>query len=315
MELSRREFLKRCGATGLAVGFAPSLLSEIVKTLEQAAAGKPRVIWFQGASDAGCSISLLNTVHPSIAEVLLELISVNFHPNIMAASGDLAIGVLEEAVEKWAGEFFLVVEGAIPTANNGSYCTVGELGGRPVTALDWVKSLGAKAQATLAIGTCATFGGIPAGNPNPTGCKSVGDVFKENGIRAPVINIPGCPPYPDWIVGTLVHLLKYGIPELDSLNRPLLFFSKPLHDRCERLGYYQRREFAKKLGDAECLFWLGCKGPYTYADCSSRLWLGANWCVKGGAPCIGCANPGFPDRTSPFYYYEELAKKEVTANV
>jgi len=302
-ELSRRDFLKLCGLTGLGLGLSQSFLDEIVQALEEAVAGRPPVIWFQGASDAGCSISLLNTVHPSIAEVLLELISCNFHPNIMAAAGDLAVSVLEEALERYPGEFILVVEGAIPTANRGIYCVVGEREGAPVTALEWIKELGANSKATLAVGTCAAYGGIPAANPNPTGCKGVGEVFRESGIDTPLINLPGCPPHPDWIVGTIFHVLKYGLPELDWLGRPKLFYGKLLHDICPRRSYYDNLEFATEFGEEKCLFMLGCKGPMSYSDCPIRLWNGGvNWCIGSGAPCIGCVSPEFPDGTSPFFY-------------
>ena len=302
MEISRREFLKLCGLSGLTLGLSQSLLGEIVKAFEEAVAGRPPVIWFQGASDAGCSVSLLNTVHPSIAEVLLEIISCNFHPNVMAASGDLAISVLEDALENDAGEFILVIEGAIPTADNGIYCLVGEKQGIPVTALEWTRDLGAKAKAVLAVGTCAAFGGIPAANPNPTGCKGVRDVFRENGIDTPLINLPGCPAHPDWIVGTIFHMLRYGLPELDGLGRPKLFYGRLLHDVCPNRSYFDDGEFARKFSDEKCLLMLGCKGPSSYSDCSIRLWnSGVNWCIGGGAPCIGCVSPDFPDGTSPFY--------------
>lgn len=302
MEISRREFLKLCGASGMALGLSSLLTEEMVKALEEAIARGPHVLWLQGASDAGCSVSLLNTVHPSIAEVLLELITCDFHPNIMAASGDLATSVLEDVSENYKGEFILVLEGAIPTADNGIYCMVGEKEGRPVTALDWTRDLGAQAKAVLAVGTCAAYGGIPAADPNPTGCKGVDDVFRENGIDTPLINLPGCPAHPDWIVGTIFHLLKYGLPELDRLGRPKLFYGKLIHDECPKRSYFDRGKFAEKLSDEECLFRLGCNGPVSYADCPIRLWnSGVNWCIGSGAPCIGCVHPDFPDETSPFY--------------
>jgi hydrogenase small subunit len=304
MEISRREFLKLCGLSGLTLGLSQSLLTEVVKALEEAAAGSPPVLWLHGSSDSGCSVSLLNSVHPSIAEVLLQLISLEFHQTVMAASGEMATSALEEALESQTGEFILVVEGAIPTGINGVYCTVGELEGIPMMIVDWVKMLGAKAKAVVAVGTCASFGGIPAAAPNPTECKNVGEIFQENGITTPLINIPGCPPHPDWIVGTLFHVLRYGIPDLDTLGRPRLFFGKLVHDKCPERSHYDNREFAYKPGESGCRLLLGCRGPDAYADCPTRLWNGGvNWCVESGAACIGCTHPGFPDSVSPFYLY------------
>ncbi len=286
----------------MAFGLSSLLTGEIVKALEEAVARGPHVLWLQGASDSGCSVSLLNTVHPSIAEVLLEIISCDFHQTIMAASGDLSISVLEDVSEKYKGEFILVLEGAIPTADNGMYCTVGEVGNTPIPVLDWVKDLGPKAQAVLAVGTCATSGGIPAADPNPTDCKSAGEIFEANGIDTPLINLPGCPPHPDWMVGTIYHYLKYGLPQLDEVGRPKLFYGKTIHDECPNRSYFDNGEFAEKLSDDGCLFMLGCQGPETYSDCPIRLWnSGVNWCIGSGAPCIGCCKPEFPDGTSPFY--------------
>jgi len=302
MRISRRKFLKFCGASGMAFGLSTLFTEKIVKALEEAVANGPHVLWLQGASDSGCSVSLLNTVHPSIAEVLLELISCDFHPNIMAASGDMAISVLEDVSDRYEGEFILALEGAVPTANKGMYCTVGEAGGTPIPLVDRVKSLGTKAQAVLAIGTCAAYGGIPAADPNPTGCKSVGDIFEANRINTPLINLPGCPPHPDWIVGTIFHVLKYGLPALDEAGRPRLFYGKSIHDECPNRSYFDTGEFAEKLSDEKCLFMLGCKGQEAYSDCPLRLWnSGVNWCIGSGAPCIGCVHPEFPDGTSPFY--------------
>lgn len=305
MGISRREFLKLCGLSGISLGLSQSLLREIVKAFEEAVAGRPPVLWLQGSSDSGCSISLLNSVHPNVAEVMLQLIDLQFHQTVMAASGELATSTLEEAAERHAGEFILAVEGAIPTGINGIYCTVGEVEGIPMMILDWVKMLGAKAQAVVAVGTCATFGGIPAAAPNPTDCKSLREVFQENNITTPLINIPGCPAHPDWIVGTLFHMLKYGLPELDTLGRPRMFFNHLVHDKCPERSHYDNREFARKPGDSGCHLLLGCRGPDAYADCPTRLWNGGvNWCVQSAAVCIGCTHPGFPDSVSPFYLYE-----------
>ena len=285
-------------------GASASLLDEIAHALQGAARGDPPVLWLHGSSDSGCSVSLLNSVHPDIAEVLFELISLRFHETLMAASGEAATSALKETLDEHAGEFILIVEGAIPTGSAGAFCTVGEMDDVPMMILDWVTMLGAQAKAVVAVGTCSAFGGIPAAAPNPTQCKSVEKVFAEHDIETPLINVPGCPPHPDWIVGTLFHVLQYGLPSLDSLGRPTMFFKDVIHDKCQERAYFDNRVFAEKPGDEGCRLFIGCRGPDAYADCSLRLWNnGTSWCVGGGAICIGCTHPDFPDSMSPFYRY------------
>ncbi|MCG8565311.1 MAG: iron hydrogenase, partial [Desulfobacterales bacterium] len=168
--------------------------------------------------------------------------------------------------------------------------------------VDVMKELGPMASSVLGIGTCAAFGGIPAAEGNVTGAMGVMDFFKQEGIKTPVVNIPGCPPHPDWIVGSIVHLLEKGVPELDSDGRPTLFFGENIHDNCSRLPAYDEGELTEVISDPKgCRMDIGCKGPDTYADCYKRKWnTGMNWCVDNSV-CIGCVESGFPDGTSPFY--------------
>lgn len=303
MKLTRREFLKICGGSAAAIGISQLYIPEVVEALERAVAGNPPVIWLQGLSDAGCSISLLNTAHPSISKVLLKIVSLEFHQTLMASQGNQAMQIMERIAKKFKKKFIFVFEGSIPTKDNGIYATVGEKEGRSITCLEWAKELGENAKYIMAVGTCASYSGIPAGKPNPTGAKSVSEVIKDKVI----VNVPGCPPHPDWILGTLLHLILYGIPELDDLGRPKLFFGKNIHLNCPNYSYFLNGEFAKKLSDEGCLYTLGCKGPYTFADCPLRHWNGGvNWCIGSKAPCIGCCQPEFPDDLAPFYHYYPL---------
>ncbi|HKK89928.1 MAG TPA: NiFeSe hydrogenase small subunit [Desulfobacteraceae bacterium] len=298
---SRRSFLK--GLTGTAAGlglsqiFNPALVSALEKGLEN-----HPVVWIQGQGCTGCSVSLLNSVDPSIKKVLLDIISLQYHPTVMASEGETAIENLYRIAEAYKGKFSLVIEGAIPMAANGKYCVVGERGHHEITMLEMTKELGEKAGSVLAVGTCAAFGGIPAAKGNLTEATSVEGVFKKFSIKTPVINIPGCPSHPDWIVGTIAHLLTKGMPELDSYNCPVLFFGENIHENCPYLDYYEQDIYSRTLSDKKgCRMDVGCKGPDTYADCFRRKWnSGMNWCVEN-AVCIGCVNPGFPDSTAPFY--------------
>jgi hydrogenase small subunit len=217
----------------------------------------------------------------------------------MAASGDLAMSVVERAITKLKGNFVLVVEGSIPTGEHTDYCTVGEREGKPVTIEGWVKELGGAAQAVLAVGTCAAFGGIPAGKPNPANAKGVRDIIPN----ATVINIPGCAVHPDWVVGTIAHVLLFGVPELDQLGRPKMFFGKLVHEQCERRADFENDKMAADFGDEGCLYGLGCKGPIAYCDAPIRAWNNkVNWCVRSGSPCIGCTEPSFPDHDTEGLY-------------
>jgi len=269
------------------------------------------VVWFQGASCTGCSVSVLNSASPKIQNVLVDEVlpghhvSLRFHQTVMAGSGEMTLKVLENAEQRLAGTYLLVVEGAVPTAQGGVYGTVGERGDKGLTMADQVEELGRKAAAVIALGTCAAFGGIPAAAPNPTGCMSVKDFFASRRVEVPVINVPGCPPHPDWFVGTVASLLLSGLPsadQLDDFGRPLTFYGKLIHENCQRRAYFDEGKFAKKHGDPGCLYELGCKGPITYADCPTRLWnTGVNWCVGSGGGCHGCTQPEFPDLVSPLY--------------
>lgn len=290
-KLSRRDFIRLCAGSAAAVSLS-GYLAPFIK--EAAAAGDlPKVIWVQGASCTGCSVSLLNSVNPDIKKILTEVISLTYHPNIMAAAGDLA---LEEGIyhvaEANKGNFFLVVEGAIPTALDGLTCMVGEKNGKPVAFKDLIADVGSKAQAILNFGSCSAYGGLPATGPNPTKCVPVADVVKG----VPMVNVPGCPPHPDWMVGTIAHVLLYkDYPEVDHYGRPKMFFGGIIHDNCQRRQYFDNGIFAKNFGEMGCMLELGCKGPIAHCDATNRLWNnGTNWCVKCGGVCIGCTEPQFP---------------------
>lgn len=268
------------------------------------------VIWLQTASCSGCSVSVLNSVSPAIQEVLIEEVlpgkhvNLRFHPTIMAGQGEPALEIMEETSSVMKGSYLLVVEGAVPTADGGLYGTLGERGLDPVTMQERTEALARDALAVVALGSCAAYGGIPAAAPNPTGGLGVKAFLGARGVEAPVINVPGCPAHPDWFLGTVTHLLLFGLPrpdEVDEVGRPKAFYGQLIHDHCPRRADFEVGQFAKKPGDPGCLYKVGCKGPVTYADCPTRLWNGGtNWCIGCGSPCIGCVEPEFFDLT-PLY--------------
>lgn len=298
-DISRRSFIKYSASIAALLGLSDVYVPKIANALEGATSGKAPVIWLHGAECTGCTVSFANSDHPSAAELVLDTLSVQYHETLMAASGHVAEKGLEDAINKNKGKYILVVEGAIPTKDDGIYC---KIGGKTFKSM--VEEAAANAEHVVAVGTCASFGGLPAAEPNPAGCKGVQDV-----IGGTVVNLPGCPPHPDWIVGTIVSILLFGkVPDLDQHGRPKLFYGKQIHENCPRRGGYEQGQFIKNLGeelpDIEgCLGAKGCRGPVTYADCPHRLWnSGTNFCISAGSPCQGCVEPTFP----PKGFYEPI---------
>jgi len=269
------------------------------------------VVWLQGAACSGCAVSLLNSFSPSASSLLLrELspgkhLSMRFLMTVMAGQGREVIDILHDEPARNKGKYLLLMEGSIQLGDEG-FGTLGQIAGREKPISESAATLARSALAVVCMGTCSSFGGIPAGEPNPTGAVSMGELLKREGIETPLINVPGCPPHPDWMVGTLAAISLYGLDELiktlDELNRPKMFYGKCIHETCPRRADFDAGRFAKNFGEPGCMYELGCKGPVTFADCPTRMWnSGTNWCIGAGSPCHGCVEPDFPDRLSPFY--------------
>jgi hydrogenase small subunit len=299
MPISRRKFLQFSAGTAALLG-ADLFGNPLMRKAFAAAVAETPIIWLAAGACSGCSVSLLNALSPRIQDVLLDQVipghhtELAFHPTVMAASGDLAMQAMYETEEK---PFILVVEGAIATADGGRTCEVGEKNGHGITGLEHVLRLGKKAKAVLAVGSCASFGGIPKANMNPSGAKGVVEVFKEHGITTPTINLPGCAVHPDWFVATVAGILLGG-PEavkVDALGRPTMIYGKLIHDNCPLRGQFDAGRFAQKFGDEGCLYKLGCKGPVAHANCAEKKFnSGTNWCIGNGHPCNGCVEPEYP---------------------
>jgi hydrogenase small subunit len=308
--ISRRDFIRWAVAAPVAASFINEFIPKLAHALDEAVKEYP-IIWLQASTCSGCSVSVINTIHPSIKNVILEQILpghqliLTYHGTLMAATGALSTDAARESVAKNKGKYVLVVEGAIPTKQNGVYGHIGEKDGKPITMLEWLEFFGRDAMVVLPVGTCAAYGGLPAAAPNPSGCKGVAELFADMQITTPIINIPGCPCHPDWFIGTVAKILLYGMPapkEIDEQGRLKLFFGRSVHNRCINRDYLDEGIFATNFGEEGCLLELGCKGPFTNADCPIRLWNGGvNWCIGAGAPCFGCTEKGFPDAHSPLY--------------
>ncbi len=298
--LSRRDFLKLATLMTAALGLEYSQLPKVVHAMEN----KPRlpVIWLEFQDCAGCSEALTRSHDPYLTKLLFNDISVDYHETLFAAAGKQAEENKERVMDEYEGQFVLVVEGSIPTKDNGVYCTIG---GR--SAIDLLEEAASKAMAIISVGTCASFGGLPHANPNPTGAVGVHELVKDK----PIIHVPGCPPIPEVITNTIAHVVLLGeIPELDALGRPKAFYGQTVHDRCPRRPFYERGQFAESYDDKGakagwCLYKLGCKGPTTYSACATIKWNeGVSFPVQSNHPCLGCTEPDFWDGGG---FYKSLA--------
>ncbi|NIA05569.1 MAG: hydrogenase small subunit, partial [Proteobacteria bacterium] len=297
MRVDRRTFIKGCTMAAAALGLSETMVPKLVAAATSAQ--RPPVVWLHFQECTGCTESLLRASHPDIGRLILDIISLDYHETVMAAAGHQAEQVLQETISKYDGKFICVVEGGIPTKDGGIYC---KIGGR--TAVDILAEVAPKAAAVIAIGTCASFGGIQAAKPNPTGAVGVRDLVKNT----PIINIPGCPPNPISFLGTVLHYLTFKrLPRTDQLGRPLFAYGREIHDQCERRAHFDEGRFVEQFGDEAhrqgfCLYKVGCKGPGTFSNCPAVRFNGVGaWPVGVGHGCIGCTEPEFWDTMTPFY--------------
>jgi hydrogenase small subunit len=289
--VSRRGFLKFCSATASLMALPPSAVAQVAEAL--ATARRPSVIWLSFQECTGCTESLTRSHAPTVESLIVDAISLDYHHTLQAASGHGAEAAREAAMEENEGKYILVVDGSIPVGNK-AYSTIAG-----ISNYDMLVEAASKAFAIVAVGTCASFGGIPHANPNPTGAVSVSDIINDK----PIINVSGCPPIPVVITGVLAHFLTFGtIPELDALGRPAAFFGQNIHDRCYRRPFYERGQFAETFDDEGarkgwCLYKLGCKGPTTYNACATLKWNeGTSFPIQSGHGCLGCSEPDFWDK-------------------
>lgn len=298
--VSRRDFLKFCGSMAAILGLPSEAAAALPNAIETAP--KPTLVWLEFQDCAGNTESFLRASHPSVAEIILETLSLDYHETLMAAAGFQAEAALTQTVAKHRGEFIAIVEGSIPTGAGGAYCTIG---GK--SALQIAQEVCGQAAATIAIGTCATFGGIPAASPNPTGAVSVSQAVP--GLKN-LINLSACPANVENLTALLVYYMTAKTwPPLDTLRRPLFAYGQLIHDACERRAHYDNGNFVEEWGDeghrlGYCLYKVGCKGPVTSQNCPIVKWNeGTNWPVGCGHPCVGCAEPNFWDAMTPFYQH------------
>jgi len=300
--VSRRAFLQFCSTLMVAAPFGLAITDK--KTPEEVAAGlgkviRPPVIWLHFQDCTGCTETLLRPSHPDLGDLILNVISLEYHETLMAGSGKQAEEALAQAVEHYSGKYVCVVEGSIPTKDKGIYM---KLAGRP--AMEVLADLAGKAAAIIAIGSCASWGGIPSADPDPTGAVGVVDLMPNKTI----VNLPGCPPNPYTLLGVVLQFAESGtLPELDDERRPKFAYDRDIHEQCPRRAHFDAGRFVKQYGDEGhregwCLYEMGCKGPDTHAGCSTRHFneMPDVWPIGIGAPCIGCTEKKIAFRVPMF---------------
>lgn len=294
---TRRQFVQLCLKGMAAYSLSPLIIPRLAQALE-AMGEKPVVLYMEANTCAGNFFSLMNTLNPSLRDLLFESLDIRYSNTLMTAQGEEALDILMETIEE--GNYIVMVEGTIPTRGEGYYGTSALLGEEEITHLEMIRYIGSKAKTVIAVGTCAAFGGPYAAHPNPSHSLPVSKVLNRK-----VINVPGCPVHPDWVVGTLSHEILFGDPPLGPHNRPLLFYGENIHERCPRRQMYEKSIFARHPGEEGCLYLIGCKGPVTYSDCPVRQWIGLHnsWPVEANTPCIGCVNADFPEKSMPFFQH------------
>lgn len=301
--ISRRDFLKFCATTASLLALPPAMIPRIVKALENTP--RQSVIWLSFQECTGCTESLTRAHASTIEGLIFNLISLDYHHTLQAASGEAAENARQAAMKANNGNYLLVVDGSIPLGHPG-YSTIAGISNH-----EMLLEVAQGAKAIIAVGTCAAFGGLPHAFPNPTGAVSVQELITDK----PIINVPGCPPIPVVISSLIAHYVTLGqLPQLDSLNRPLSFFGENIHDRCYRRPFYERGKFAESFDDEGarqgwCLYKLGCKGPVTYNACAITKWNNAvSFPIESGHGCLGCSEPDFWDAGS---FYKALSTPTV----
>ncbi len=316
-----------------------AFMEDMVEPLAKAGLGsrlgpleKVHAFWFAGMSCDGCSVavtgaqapsveSLLMGAHPGLPRVVLH------HPVLNVESGPNYLRAHENALKGELGApYVIILEGSISDEtmamagterdNYGYWSAQGEEPwgrngeNRIVSSDEWIARLAPNAAASIAIGTCATWGGIPSADGNPTGAMSLMDFLGKDYrsvFGVPVVNVPGCPPIGDnfneTVAAILYFLQGFGpLPEFDELGRPAWLFGETVHRHCVRGAYYEEGTYAETFGDPECLVEIGCWGPVVNCNITSRGAINhVGGCMNSGGACIGCTMPGFPDKFTPFY--------------
>ena len=312
------------GASAFLAANAPAVAAAV-------SSSDKKIMWLQGAGCGGCTASFLNGGNPDVLEAIDSIsIDLAYHNGLMSQQGITVDGVpsntdVYNAIKKRdemidSGGYVLVVEGAIPNGPDGTgrYCTTGD---QPLKEI--FSEAAEKASMIIALGTCASFGGISSADNSVTDARGVAyvgasrfkGIMSELNMRKKVINVAGCPSHPDWFILTLADILSGNEIEVDDYRRPLAFFLKnPIHDACPWRGYYDAGQRNGVFAEGTCLYDRGCKGTIAFADCPVRMWNGGvSMCTRAGGPCIACVEAEFPDVFMPFF--SRIEDRSIISNI
>jgi len=288
MKVNRREFLKYLGSLAGLFGLSKNVSISYAKTIKKIISGDIKILIISGQACSGCFFSATYSDSPFFDDLILMYKNI-FHITLAANQGKSCLDMLNKLINE--GNYILTVEGSIPEIEE--YCKVGNKFYRELF-LEVVTN----AKFLVNMGTCASFGGIPAVKGNPTKAISIPKFLEKNAIKIPYINVPGCPVKAENILATWLYIATFDkLPPINNqINAPKMFYDEPIHNKCERFRYFIQDIYAEKIGDeCKCLLALGCKGPITYGNCSYKKWnCGKNYCTSAGSPCIGCFHPEFP---------------------
>ncbi len=287
----RRDFMKFASMMAAFIGLEKSAIGQVAKAMETKS--RIPIIWLHFQECTCCSESFIRSSHPMVADILLDMVSLDYTETLMAASGAQAEKSLKDTMKKYKGEYILCVEGSVPVAADGVYCMIG---GK--TSMSILEEAAKDAKAIIAWGSCASNGCVQSAKPNPTQATPIHKLISGK----PIIKVPGCPPIGEVMAGVIVHLLTFGtIPELDRVGRPKAFYSKRVHDSCYRRPYFDAGLFVETFDDENakkgyCLYKVGCKGPSTYNACGIVKWNGGvSFPIQSGHGCIGCSEENYWD--------------------
>jgi hydrogenase small subunit len=318
--VSRRSFLKFCAITASSMCLSGAAAKAFAQAL--AAAPRPSVIWQAIQHCTGCSESLMRSGNPmtdrlTVENLILNFISLDYHETLQVAAGAQAEAAKQAAMQANFGKYILMLDGSVPTGEHEWNMTLfGQSG------LSLLREALEGAALVISVGNCSSFGGLPAASPNPSNAMGLNDLMVAGLVPTrPLLNLPGCPPVPEVITGTVAYFLVNGtLPPLDEHKRPLLYYGKTVHDCCPRLNHFNAGEFAASFDDegarlGHCLLLLGCKGPDTFNACTTNKWnQGTSSPTQAGHGCIGCSEPHFWDKPGGVYgTVEEFKQGDGTA--
>ena len=304
--------------------------TEFVPNQHATEAVTAHVIWMTtGLGCDGDSVAMTSATNPSLEDIIQGVIP--GQPKVVIHTPVLAFENGADFMQAWydaeAGKldpFVLILEGSVPNEEingEGHWAGMGvnPSTGQPITTNEWIDRLAPKAAAVVAIGTCATYGGIPAMKNNPTGAMGLPDYLGwkwKSKAGLPIVCIPGCPAQPDNTTETLLYLVfqlagMAPMIDLDEQLRPRWLFGRTAHESCNRAAFYEEGDFATEYGsDHRCLVKLGCKGPVVKCNVPLRGWVnGIGGCPNVGGICMACTMPGFPDKYMPFMQEDANGKR------